>query len=166
MEAGGALESSLLIRARLQNLKQEIHIEFGETTGTIDHQRITLTAELYRIASLLYLYQVAPLQVIPENAVKSLVREGFIVLDNMEVCTSPWPLFIVACNVSADLDRLKILAIVDKANNMRRVGNYELIKGLIQAVWKRQDLAADEKVPTQIDWRTLVDPTSSMPSFI
>jgi hypothetical protein len=162
----GILELTLLIRSRLQNLKQEIHIEFGETTGTIDHNRITLTAELYRVATLLYLYQVAPTQAIPDGAVKGLVREGFIFMDQMEVCTSPWPLFIMACNAQTDSDRLKILGIVDTADAKRRVGNYQLIKGLFQAVWKQQDLAADEKTPTQVDWRTLVDSSGSMPSFI
>jgi hypothetical protein len=160
------LELTLLIRARLQNLRQEIHIEVGETTGTIDQERITFTAELYRIATLLYLYQVAPPQAVPDNAVAGLVHEGFVILDHMEVCTSPWPLFIIACNVASDADRLKILAIVDGANKTRRIGNYELIRGIIQAVWKQKDLTADEKTPIQIDWRTLMDPSSSMPSFI
>lgn len=160
------LDLTLLIRSRLQDLKQEIHIEFGETTGTIDHNRITLTADLYRVATLLYLYQVAPPQAIPDGAVKSLVRDGFILMDQMEVCTSPWPLFIMACNAQTDSDRLKILGIVDTADAKRRVGNYQLIRSLFQAVWKQQDLAADEKTPTQVDWRTLVDSSSSMPSFI
>ena len=76
------------------------------------------------------------------------------------------PLFIVACNVASDMDRLKVLTVLDKANQERKIGNYELIKGLIQAVWKQQDLIADEKSTAQIDWRTLLDPTSTMPSFI
>jgi hypothetical protein len=162
----GTLETALLIQIRLQDLKQEVHIEFGETAGTINHQRITSTAELYRIATLLYLYQVTPQKVTPDGAVQQLVRDGFRILDQMEICTSPWPLFILACNVTLDVDRQKILVVLNTGRQKRRIGNYHIIKSLIQAVWKQQDLYADKKTPTQIDWRTLVDPTSYMPSFI
>ncbi|KAF2685981.1 hypothetical protein K458DRAFT_471339 [Lentithecium fluviatile CBS 122367] len=46
---------SHLTHKRLLNLKQEIHIQPGESAGTISHARITLTAEIYRIGALLYL---------------------------------------------------------------------------------------------------------------
>ncbi|KAF2001723.1 hypothetical protein P154DRAFT_489655 [Amniculicola lignicola CBS 123094] len=160
------LNHSLQIRKRLQSLSQEIHIAYGEATVTIDHDRITLTAELYRIAALLYLYEVAPPQAVPEHAVESLVRECFITLGQLEVCTSPWPLFILACNVTSDVDRLKTLGIIKTAEQKRHIGNYRLIKGIIEAVWKQQDLVVDEKNPRQIDWRKLIRPNSAVPSFI
>ncbi|KAF2114460.1 fungal-specific transcription factor domain-containing protein [Lophiotrema nucula] len=160
------IELATRMRERLKNLNQEIHISFGETIGTIDHRRITLTAEFYRLGAMLYLYQVAPRATIPENGVQGLVNEGFAILDQMEICTSPWPLFMLACNVTSDVDRLKTLQILDAMDQKRRIGNYQIIRGLIQAVWKQQDLTADEKVPTRVDWRTLIDSDSSVPSFI
>jgi hypothetical protein len=162
----GLLELSVLIRARLQHLNQEIHIKFGESTGTIDLQRITLTAEFYRVATLLYLYQVASPQVVPEKAVQLLVNEGFQLVEQMGICTSPWPLFIIACNVTSDIERLKIFAIWDAMNQKRRIGNYQIIKGLIQTLWKQQDLAVNERAPRKIDWCNLIDPNSGIPSFI
>lgn len=159
-------EISLLLRSRLQNLNQVIEIAFGEKMGTIDQQRITYTAELYRIATLLYLYEVAPREAIPDVGINDLVREGLQVMDSMEVVTSPWPLFIVACNVTSDFDRLKTLAFLDTADRKRKIGNYQLIKNIIHSVWKQQDLNADEKVPARVDWRTLIDPSFPMPSFI
>jgi len=162
----GLLELSLLIRGRLQHLNQEIHIKPGESMGTINHQRITLTAEFYRVATLLYLYEVAPSQAVPEKAVQPLVNEGFRLVEQMGICTSPWPLFIIACNVTSDIQRLKIFAILDTMNQKRRIGNYQIIKGLIQTLWKQQDLAANEKPSRKIDWRNLIDPDSFIPSFI
>ncbi|KAF2261694.1 hypothetical protein CC78DRAFT_469656 [Lojkania enalia] len=155
------------IRDRLINLSQEIHVSVGETVGTIDHSRITLTAEFYRIAALLYLYQTYPPLAIPSpSLIQDLVNAGFAIVDQMQVCTSPWPLFIVACSVTTDVDRVRVLGILDKMSEMRRIGNYEIIKGLIVAVWKQQDLGADEKNPGTVDWRGLMDPGSSVPSFI
>ncbi|KAJ4363984.1 hypothetical protein N0V83_009438 [Neocucurbitaria cava] len=146
--------------------RKEIHIVVGESTGTLDHQRITLTAEFYRVATLLYLYQIAPDIAIPEQAVQNLVRNGFKLMDQMNPCTSPWPLFIIACNVTSDSERLKILTVLNAMIQKRRIGNYRIIKGLIQTLWKQQDLTADEVIPKKIDWRNLIDPDSCTPSFI
>ncbi|KAH7135689.1 fungal-specific transcription factor domain-containing protein [Dendryphion nanum] len=158
------LELSLLIRSRLQTLSQEIRLEIGETSGTLDQTRILLTADFYRIATHLYLYQIAPPQAIPPNAVKELVKEGWSVLDQMEVCTSPWPLFILACNVGTDVERWKIMAMLEVMEERRGVGNYLLVRGLIQAVWMRADLG--DRVVEVIDWRELVREGEGMPSFI
>ena len=155
-----------IIHTRLRYLKQEIRISIGEEMGPIDYQRITLTAEFYRVASLLYLCELAPSQATPEKAVHGLVRDSLLLIEQMGVCTSPWPLFILACNVTSDEERLKLLAILNNMNEKRRIGNYQTIKGLIQAFWKQQDLAMDEKAPKQIDWRGLLDPNSCVPSFI
>jgi hypothetical protein len=155
-----------LIRERLSNLNQEIRINSREADGTMDPDRTGRTAEFYRIGALLYLYQVAPSQIIPEDGVQSLVDDGFVILDQMEVCTSPWPLFLLACNVTTDLDRLRILHVLDTMDEKRRIGNYQIIRSVIQGVWKQEDLRADAKTPKRVDWRSLVDPGTCIPSFI
>lgn len=132
----------------------------------MDPDRTGRTAEFYRIGALLYLYQVAPSQIIPEDGVQSLVDDGFVILDQMEVCTSPWPLFLLACNVTTDLDRLRILHVLDTMDEKRRIGNYQIIRSVIQGVWKQEDLRADAKTPKRVDWRSLVDPGTCIPSFI
>ncbi|KAF2708937.1 hypothetical protein K504DRAFT_534493 [Pleomassaria siparia CBS 279.74] len=124
------------------------------------------SCKIVGLLSLLYLYQIAPSQAIPERAVEGLVCDGFDVVEQMGICTSPWPLFIFACSVSSDIERLKVLAILDAMNKRRRIGNYQIIKGLMQTLWKQQDLSADKKVPRQIDWQSLIDPESCIPSFI
>ncbi|KAF2738754.1 hypothetical protein EJ04DRAFT_25944 [Polyplosphaeria fusca] len=160
------LELAIRIKNKLSNLEQEIHIKMGERAGTIDHQRITLTAEFYRIGAALYLYQIAPREIIAPRAIEDLVGKGFAVLEGMEVCTSPWPLFIISYHTTGDIDRIRILDILSLMSEKRRIGNYDIIKGLILAVWKQQDLAADEKTFVRVDWRQLIDPASSVPSFI
>jgi hypothetical protein len=163
-DQGNIPQTARLLQIRLINLKQELHVLHIESAGNIDNLRITLTAELYRIASLLYLYQVAPLA--PDETVQSVVKDGFVVLGQLEVCTSPWPLFMLGIHAKLDVDRQKTLAILDTAVSKRGVGNYQIIKGLIESVWKQFDLRADSKIPTRIDWRDLIDPSSGIPSFI
>lgn len=151
---------------RLLNLQQQLVIHPGTTSGTIDNTRITFTAELYRIATLLYFYQTIPATFTPATDPQELLRNGLNILWEMKICSSPWPLFILACSVSDDEDRIKILDLMETSGSSRRIGNYSIIIGLLKAVWKRQDLIIDEKAKKEVDWRELVEEGGYMPSFI
>lgn len=168
------------LRLRLLNLRQEIYIYTDDTTGHISHTRIHLTAELYRVAAMLYLYNTYPTiapsaptssppnSPIPFPSVPELVRQAFMLLDQMQVCTSPWPLFVVACNVAEDRDRIEVMRIFEEGSKVRRIGNYDVIMGLVKAVWSRGDLRNDEGRDMSAklaDWRELVDEKMGMPSF-
>ena len=148
------------------NLQQELVLRPGATTGTINSARITLTAELYRIAATLYLYQVTHAAFDPTVDRQDLVHKGLNILWEMKICSSPWPLFILACSVSDDSDRIRILDLMKKSGSSRRIGNYSIIIALAKAVWKRHDLVVDEKAKREVDWRELVEEGGYMPSFI
>lgn len=154
------------METRLLDLQQELIIHSGSTTGTIDNTRITLTAELYRIAAVLYFYQTVPSTFTHVIDTQTLLRNGLNILWLMKICSSPWPLFILACSVVEDEDRIRIIALMELSGASRRIGNYSIIIGLVKAVWKKQDLARDEKARLRVDWRDLVDSSGFMPSFI
>ncbi|KAL5387927.1 hypothetical protein DPSP01_003326 [Paraphaeosphaeria sporulosa] len=169
------------IRLRLLNLRQEIFVYPDETSGRISHTRIHRTAEFYRVAAMLYLYDTYPAAApssstssssdspLPFPSVPELVSQAFMLLDQMEVCSSPWPLFVVACNVTEDRDRIEIMRIFEEASQIRKVGNYDVIMGLVKTVWSRVDLRTDDGRDgnTKIsDWRELIDEKTGMPSFI
>lgn len=154
------------MEVRLLHLQQELHIHPGTTSGTINHARINLTAELYRIAAALYFYQTVPAFFIPAMDPQDLVRIGLNILWEMKICSSPWPLFILACSVTEDEDRIRVLDLMEMSGSSRRIGNYRIIIGLVKAVWKRQDLCVDDKARKNVDWRVLVKKGGYMPSFI
>ena len=149
---------------RLVDLQQELVVQPGSTTGNIDNTRITFTAELYRIAALLYFYQTVPSTFLPIIDIHGLLNTGLSLLWNMKICSSPWPLFIIACSVQEE-DRIPILNLMEASGSSRRIGNYSIIMGLVKAVWKRQDILCEEKVKRYVDWRDLVQ-GGYMPSFI
>lgn len=172
---------AVYIRLCLLNLRQEIFILPDETSGHISRKRIYHTAELYRVAAMLYLYDTCPDTApssstsslsnspLPFPSVADLVRQAFMLFDQIEVCSSPWPLFVVACHITEDRDRIEMTRIFEEASQVRRVGNYDVIMGLVKTVWGRVDLRTDEgrnrtaKIP---DWRDLVEEKTGMPSFI
>jgi hypothetical protein len=151
---------------RLLNLQQELHIQPGSTSGAINITHVTLTAELYRIAAVLYFYQTMPTSFSPIVNTQNFICKGLNILWEMKICSSPWPLFILACSTTEDEDRIRILDLMEKSGSSRRIGNYSIIIGLVKAVWKRQDLATDEKAKRNVDWRDLIEEGGYMPSFI
>lgn len=155
-----------LLEERLLNLQQDLVLHPGSTTGLIDNARITLTAELYRIAATLYLYQVTHVTFTPTIDPQDVLRKGLNILWEMKICSSPWPLFVLACSVSDDASRIRILDLMERSGSSRRIGNYRVIIALVKAVWKRQDLVVDDKVKGEVDWRDLVEDGGYMPSFI
>ncbi|KAF1922745.1 uncharacterized protein M421DRAFT_426575 [Didymella exigua CBS 183.55] len=154
------------IENRLLDLQQVLVTHPGSTSGTIDNARIISTAELYRIAAVLYFYQIIPATITPVVDPHYLLCKGLNILWEMNICSSPWPLFILACSVSDDVDRIRILDLMETSGSSRRIGNYSIIIALVEVVWKRQDLMIEEKAKKKIDWRDLVEESGYMPSFI
>ena len=151
---------------RILNVQQELLVRPGSTSGLINYTRITFTAELYRIAAVLYFYQTIPANFFPAVSKQNIVRNGLNILWKMKICSSPWPLFILACCVTEDEDRIRILDIMETSGSSRRIGNYSIIISLVKAVWKRQDLCVDDKEKRAVDWRDLIEEGGYMPSFI
>lgn len=116
----------------------------------------------------------------------------------LELCTSPWPVFVLACKYAVDLDhvddrdhgrprsyndpppapispndaqlvystgsnraveatestgskhtdlhegRRRVLRVVDRMQRKRRIGNIDMMREIIEGIWKHSDLAADD----------------------
>lgn len=91
-----------------------------------------------------------------------------MLLAELGVCISPWPLFMIACNVAEDRDRIEVMRLFREGAEERKIGNYNIIMGLIKAMWKRADLSVDEGrdgMARYGDWRDLIDQKMGMPSF-
>ncbi|KAG4428744.1 hypothetical protein IFR05_015775 [Cadophora sp. M221] len=153
------------LETQLKFLTQIPRIVDENMRRDLDTSLITQTAELYRIASLIYLYQSVAHKPTGCPEFKHLVNDALVILRKLGVCTSPWPLFIVACEVTDDEQRVVILETLEKMRVVRRIGNVEIMRNIIEAVWKRGDLNAVES-GMRVNWRDLVDMKWRVPSFI
>lgn len=126
---------------------------------------ILATAEMYRLAALLYLLRVCPLKDTQEDHRTRLeyLARAVETLAQLDVATSPWPLFVFACEAYTDDHRLLILRTLDRMNTARRIGNLTTISAIVETVWNRQDLAADRG---EADWLGLVTGDTAVPWFV
>ncbi|KAK7888333.1 hypothetical protein LTR67_008679 [Exophiala xenobiotica] len=158
------------VQHRLENLSQGIVIQLDQnspsSSGNIDEVRIQDTAKFYHLAALIYFRRQVLRIPPPSRPIQSLVESALALIARMEICTSPWPLFVVACEVRTDEQRLHILQTLKKMELHRRIGNIGVTRAIVEALWKQQDLAPDDASKASTDWRTIVNMDDMAPSFI
>ena len=151
------------LQYQLETLRQTTAITEDDTSGQIDHTKVVTTAELYRIATLIYLHRSVIFTPQTSPAMQKLVSKSLSILTKLEVCTSPWPLFLTACEVLGDDQRMIVLNVIEKMQTERRIANVEIIRGVLEGVWKRSDLIGGTE---RVDWKLLIGDGQRMPSFI
>ena len=134
--------------------------------SSIDIHRIQVTAEFYHVAALVYFHHHVQRLASKHPTIKALVRSALNLISQMGVCTSPWPLFVVACEVTGDAERLQILDTFAGMEQHRRIGNISATRMIVETLWKQHDLADDDSARPNIDWRSIVDMKTISPSFI
>jgi hypothetical protein len=134
-----------IIEERLNNISQTVHAKEDPLLTPMGRVNILSTAELYRLATYLYLSRVIPMSD-DDNSRPVLLSAALSVLDKLEVATNPWPLFVIACETTTDDARLRIMRVFDRMEETRGIGNVRVMRGIVEAFWKRGDLRAHDGI--------------------
>ena len=153
----------------LRSLQQSL--TFGAPTSSVAgvESSVLETAELYRIAILIFLERGCRRKPRSAPEVEDLVNTGLKILQKLKVCGVMWPLFIVACEAESDEQRTIILETFEESGKIRKAGNISVIRGLCEAVWKQDDLftysrAAASTVPL-LRYGSVICTNDQLPSF-
>ncbi|KAF7562607.1 hypothetical protein G7046_g1511 [Stylonectria norvegica] len=165
LQAGTEAQHAKSLELRLLNLSQSMDSRDLAHHSSKERTRIMTTAELYRIATLLYLWRASPHLSSSEYRTIHL-EQAFELLGSLEVCTSPWPLFVIACETEIDAQRITILRALDCMDEARKIGNVFVLRTIIESFWKQQDLQADTEKAKQVKWWELVTFDTAAPWFI
>ncbi|TGJ81471.1 hypothetical protein E0Z10_g7294 [Xylaria hypoxylon] len=153
------------LESRISSLTQRLDPGYEEYLSRHDRTRTLATAELYRIAAFLYLHRVGSTE--PSQDIKSAyLQQGLQILGSLEVCTSPWPLFVIACETETDEQRISILGTLDRMDLERHIGNVFVLRHIIESFWKQQDLQADSGKASSLKWWDTIDLNLTVPWFI
>lgn len=153
------------VESQLANLDQRMDPVYASQLPSYDRNMILSTAELYRIATFLYLQRTSNTAQVHETRTIYL-EQAFKVLTNIEVCTSPWPLFVLACEAEIDEQRIEILQTLDRMDTVRHIGNIKVLREIIESYWKQHDLQADSGRSPAAKWWDVVDLNITAPWFI
>lgn len=153
------------VENRLANLDQRLDASYANQLSQHQRNMILTTAELYRIATFLYLQRTCNTNQVHELRAVYL-DQSFQVLRSLDLCTSPWPLFVIACEAETDNQRIEILRTLDSMERERYIGNIFVLRTIIESFWKQQDLHADSGRPPNLKWWDVVDLDTPSPWFI
>ena len=154
------------LHVQLETLQQIPGIVEDGASGRVDEARIMSGAENFRLAALIYLHRSIILTPSNSELMKDLVSRSLGIMEELGVYTSPWPLFVTACEVVGDGQRFRILDIMDIMQKERPLVNVNIIKNIIEALWKQTDLHPCSKGSLRVDWKSLVDLEDHVPCFL
>ncbi|KAI1178114.1 fungal-specific transcription factor domain-containing protein [Nemania sp. FL0916] len=153
------------LESKLAALEQQLNPRHRDRLSQYDRTRTLATAELYRIATYLYLLRVGSTETCQEMK-STWLQLGLQIISTLEVCTSPWPLFVIACETETDDQRISILRTLDRMDEERHIGNVFVLRHIIESFWKQQDLQADSGRATALKWWDTIDLNLTSPWFI
>lgn len=134
------------------------------TAAEIKAASATASAELYRLASLLYLQRVVP-DTGDEVRRATYLRQAFAALGEVPVATGPWPVFVVACEARTDEERIYILETLDQMDKVRNVGNVRVMRTILETIWKQRDLQENSDTIETKQWWLCVESSVAVPWF-
>jgi hypothetical protein len=115
----------------------------SSSQGPVDAQE--QLAELYRLATHIYLLRMALALPHDDPAVAALVDKAIQLLRGPEMQRNgyarPWPLFVVALEARSEEARRVVSDALGAALRRRPLGNLLVVKRLVHAAWVQTDLA-------------------------
>ena len=162
-------ETILQLKQRLQNLRQFL-VPHGATVPMAgDKSKAFDTAELYRVAAMIFLERACRGISRSDPEIERLVGSGLKLLESLQGYAATWPLFIVACEAETDEHRNIALDSFEASAKARKAGNISWVQELVEAVWKQDDLSTYSSVPADtvqlLRYRSVISASGQLPNF-
>ncbi|KAL7930223.1 fungal-specific transcription factor domain-containing protein [Trichoderma chlorosporum] len=122
-------------------------------------------AEFYRLAALLYLERVARGSPRDARRVIELVSDAYMLLDCIETCERPWPLFVLALEASTEDERRTILTVIEAVLERLPSRKWVMLRSMVQQAWGQSDLANIDSLDALVLYRSVMNVHRVPPSF-
>ncbi|KAL6898715.1 fungal-specific transcription factor domain-containing protein [Trichoderma evansii] len=132
------------LEIRLKYLEQRQAAVLQSDTKEVSQE--TQTAELFRLGAIIYLLRMAKGE--PENSkcLANAMDMAFKILNEIEYCDRPWPLFIIGLESRTEEHRTRMLKVLENSVKRRPLGSMNLVKRMVPDAWTQRDL---REVPIQ-----------------
>lgn len=151
------------LELRLRYLQQDIEFQPKDSEG---YKRTQQTAELYRLAGLLYLHRAARNTTANYAPTQRLVEDAFRIIEQIKYSEALWPLFIISLEARTDERRRKILDIFINTREVRDAGNVRSIMRMVEAVWIQNDLCEEVELDYMAMLNAVLSAHQILPTFL
>ena len=156
------------LEGQLLSLRQYLVIH-GPLDSMLDESAILKIAELYRLAALIYSKRACRRNIRSSVQVAHLVQNAFSILEELQLCTAAWPLFIVGCEAETDSQRCLVLELLERSANHRKSDNILWTSKLVKGIWKQDDLFTytnlTKAAQPLLRYGSVVSASSQLPNF-
>lgn len=158
-------EKTRLAESSLQNLAQRLDPDEEIAATPLKRSRIMAIADLYRLAALLYAQRVHPAADADARRTEYLGK-AYQVLSTLHVASCPWPIFVLACESQSEEERAFMMEVLDRMSSIRAVGNVGVMRKIVEAFWKRNDLQETNRDSPSLKWWRFYDSDTAAPWFV
>ncbi|KAK1572978.1 fungal-specific transcription factor domain-containing protein [Colletotrichum navitas] len=111
--------------------------------GAEEDADIVYGAEIWRIATRIYLARASQNRWEPSADLDSVIDAQFVRITTFYSCRHFFPMFILSCEARTDERRAAIIGLIDRTERSARTRSLKGLRDLIQSIWVQQDLHAD-----------------------
>ncbi|UKZ82852.1 hypothetical protein TrVFT333_010652 [Trichoderma virens FT-333] len=130
---------------RLRSLESTlINNPVPKTTITESDEGEDVIAELYQLATLIYLFNGSASSFIVDHQLDGLIDRGFYLIRKLNTCQRSFPLLILGSEARNDEERMLLLELIYKTGAKHNDSSLMRIRAGLEMVWSQRDLEADE----------------------
>ncbi|OQD98953.1 hypothetical protein PENVUL_c068G00604 [Penicillium vulpinum] len=137
------------IEHELMAINQDItHLIGTNSAEEVEHGR--KISKLYQLAALIYFERVLK-HYSTGGRLARWSAEAFDIIQQLDICERPFPLFFVACEAHTDTQREVILSILRRTQKVSSQRRLYAVHGMIESMWVQYDLASDQGGTSYVD---------------
>lgn len=119
--------------------------------------------ELYRLATLIYLGRAA--NSLGQEIGSRWIEKAFSILERLDAYPRPFPLLIFGLEATTDEQRITLLDIISRTENIVATRSLSFIRLMIQSIWVQDDLA--DKELNYVDRLSIIlSSNEALPTFV
>jgi hypothetical protein len=147
---------------RLRFAQQTTSAESLETMNTPHYIRL---AELHRLSGLIYLQRAGRHASSSNVALQEYLERAFETLRSLDTCERMFPLFIVGCEASTDIQRMTVLELIHRTAVQCVSADMLRVRHFIERFWAQSDLDTDQSKDYISRMTTAVSMYDGLPVF-
>lgn len=132
-------------QSRLKSLEGTLISKFmvkNKIPGTDSQDDIIV--ELYRLASLVYLWRGSACPGIRDTRLGALIDRGFDLIRDLKQCDRSFPLMVIGSEARSDEERIVMLDLIQRTGARHNEGILMRLRIGLEMIWSQRDLEADE----------------------
>ncbi|KAM0249710.1 hypothetical protein ACHAQJ_008912 [Trichoderma viride] len=140
-----------------------------KTTITESDEGEDIIAELYQLATLVYLWNGSASPCIRDRQLDAVIDRAFYRIRKLSTCERSFPLIILGSEARNDEERMLLLELVHRTEAKHNDSSLMRIKGGLEMVWSQRDLEADEDEYSNLSYLhrldTVISSACTLPFF-